>query len=135
MFSLSYSALAAVVLYSLYKFFVLVHDRRQSARLGCLPGYRQKNRLPFGIDQLRRFYKADKERRVPDEYVDMFEEEGRHTFQTSMLGMVFVQTSEPKNIQAMLAKQFRDFELGELRRKTFFPLLGNGIFTDDGKAW
>jgi len=44
-------------------------------------------------------------------------------------------TVDPKNIQAVLATQFHDFSLGQTRRGNFFPLLGNGIFTNDGKAW
>ncbi|TGZ83045.1 cytochrome P450 [Ascodesmis nigricans] len=46
-----------------------------------------------------------------------------------------VHTIEPANIQAILATQFQDFELGELRRRQTMRLLGNGIFTADGKAW
>jgi cytochrome P450 len=46
-----------------------------------------------------------------------------------------IYTCDPKNIQAILATRFQDFELGETRRQSFFPLLGNGIFTADGKEW
>lgn len=42
---------------------------------------------------------------------------------------------DEKNIQAILATQFKDFDIGPVRRGNFFPLLGNGIFTQDGKAW
>ena len=52
-----------------------------------------------------------------------------------MLGSNFYQTFEPKNIQALLATQFSDFALGDVRRQAFYPMLGNGIFTADGKAW
>ncbi|KAL1598155.1 hypothetical protein SLS59_007165 [Nothophoma quercina] len=35
----------------------------------------------------------------------------------------------------MLATQFKDFELGQVRRGSFAPLLGHGIFSADGKQW
>jgi len=36
-------------------------------------------------------------------------------------------TIEPENIQAILAKQFKEFGLGETRNANFNPLLGHGI--------
>lgn len=36
-------------------------------------------------------------------------------------------TSDPRNIQAFLATNFKSFSLGEVRRKSFEPLLGKGI--------
>ncbi|KAJ5569876.1 uncharacterized protein N7459_009306 [Penicillium hispanicum] len=41
---------------------------------------------------------------------------------------------DPRNIEAVLSTQFSDFGLG-LRPPTFDPLLGSGIFTQDGKHW
>lgn len=100
-----------------------------------MPVHQQKNRLPLGFDQLQRLIKAAEAGREPEEYGDMFVEEGCRTFATTVLGVTFIQTVEPKNVQALLATQFHDFALGKLRRRTFFPLLGNGIFTSDGKTW
>ncbi|GAD91500.1 RNA-dependent RNA polymerase, putative [Paecilomyces variotii No. 5] len=102
---------------------------------GCMPVHQQKNNLPLGLDQLRRLIKAAEAGREPEEYSDMFVEEGCRTFATTVLGITFIQTVEPKNMQAILTTQFHDFALGRLRRRTFFPLLGNGIFTADGKTW
>ena len=44
-------------------------------------------------------------------------------------------TVDPKNVQAMLATQFNDFQLGYTRAGNFAPLLGAGIFTSNGEAW
>ncbi|KAJ6157474.1 n-alkane-inducible cytochrome P450 [Penicillium chermesinum] len=44
-------------------------------------------------------------------------------------------TVEPKNIQSILALKFKDFELGTYRNKSFYPLLGYGIFSTDGSKW
>lgn len=55
------------------------------------------------------------------------------TFKTS-LGRNVVITIEPKNVQAILALKFKDFELG-CRNKAVSPLLGQGIFASDGAIW
>ncbi|KAF9890367.1 hypothetical protein FE257_006034 [Aspergillus nanangensis] len=123
------------IIYILYSCATIISDRRNAKRLGCQPAHTQKNRLPLGIDQLQRLRKADQAGLVPEEYANYFAQEGRRTFRASMLGSTFVQTIEPKNIQALLATQFKDFELGDLRRRIFFPFLGNGIFTADGSLW
>ncbi|OAL49786.1 n-alkane-inducible cytochrome P450 [Pyrenochaeta sp. DS3sAY3a] len=55
------------------------------------------------------------------------------TFKTS-LGRRVVVTIEPKNVQAVLALKFKDFDLGS-RNKALSPLLGQGIFASDGQLW
>jgi cytochrome P450 len=44
-------------------------------------------------------------------------------------------TSEPANIQTVLATKFADFEMATFRRANFGEMLGNGIFTTDGQPW
>ncbi|KAI9820833.1 MAG: hypothetical protein M1826_000858 [Phylliscum demangeonii] len=108
----------------------------ESRRRGCKPCPRQPHRWPLGIDQLQRSLAADREKLFPDLLVRRFEEMGAFTFSDTTLGSprnIF--TIEPKNVQAVLATQFRDFELGPIRRGNFDALLGQGIFTQDGKAW
>ena len=82
-----------------------------------------------------RLIKADKAQVIPDEIVAIYDELKVNTWSQNMLGDSFIVTVDPKNIQAVLATQFNDFALGELRTNNFFPLLGNGIFTTDGKSW
>ena len=80
--------------------------------------------------------KADREKRVPDMFMDIYEELGAaSTWAQKFLGTESLVTVDPKNIQAILATQFNNFAIGDVRRKQFAPLLGNGIFTADGKAW
>lgn len=59
----------------------------------------------------------------------------RPTWKQNILGNWHHVTADPKNIQAILATQFKDFELGPFRRNLFGPVIGNGIFTSDGKEW
>lgn len=56
-----------------------------------------------------------------------------NTYKTS-LGRPLIITIEPKNVQAVLALKFKDFELGH-RNKALAPLLGQGIFASDGRMW
>lgn len=53
-----------------------------------------------------------------------------HTFTRSHMDYI---TVEPANLQAMLATQFNDFATGSLRRSWLYPLLGDSIFTSDGR--
>lgn len=57
------------------------------------------------------------------------EREGRihATFYQNLLGSPAVFTVDPKNIQTILATQFKDFGLGAARNNNFYPLLGWGI--------
>ena len=108
---------------------------RQAARLGCKPINERPYNWPLGLDLLWRLMEADKRQEVPDEFNAIHKEMGVDTWSQYLLGGVTLTTIEPKNIQAILATQFHDFALGETRRRNFFPLFGNGIFTSDGKTW
>jgi cytochrome P450 len=66
----------------------------------------------------------------------LYEELGRRpTWNQNLLGTWHHMTTDPKNVQAMLATQFKDFELGPFRRNMFNPVIGKGIFTTDGTDW
>ncbi|MCJ1377231.1 hypothetical protein MMC17_000323 [Xylographa soralifera] len=108
---------------------------REAERLGCKPAPRLPNRLPYGIDRIREALRADKAQQFMQMITGRFDAMGALTFETKVLGIEGHMTADPKNIQAVLATQFHDFELGRTRRGNFYPLLGNGIFTNDGKNW
>jgi hypothetical protein len=108
---------------------------KRAAELGCKPPLWRPYRWPLGTDMVWRLIQADKAHVVPDEFIKIANELGVSTWEQNLLGDPSFVTIDPKNIQAVLATQFNDFEIGEVRRKNFFPLLGNGIFTTDGKNW
>ncbi|KFY69662.1 hypothetical protein V496_00068 [Pseudogymnoascus sp. VKM F-4515 (FW-2607)] len=60
---------------------------------------------------------------------------GANTYLYSTMGSTNILTVDPENIKAILATQFKYFDIGPKRRGNFMPLLGNGIFTQDGAAW
>jgi len=111
------------------------YHARRASELGCKPAFYRSHTLPFGLDLAIRLFKADQNRRVPTEFHDIYNEVQHPTYEQRFLGTSGLITVDPKNIQALLATQFNDFSIGELRRNNFLPLLGNGIFTTDGKSW
>jgi hypothetical protein len=88
-----------------------------------------KTRLPFGIDLVQRVMKSDKEQLFPEDTIKRVEDAGAITYKYTTLGSTNIFTADERNVQAILATQFPDFDLGPIRRGNFFPLLGNGIFT------
>ena len=134
------AALLAVAGFTVaYWVVVTLYNKRRNAKnaeaLGCKPPARKHHRLPLGWDHVRRMMKADKDQILPNEILLMSKEMGKSTWIQNVMGTDLMVTNEPTNLKAMLATQFSDFELGPTRRGNFFPLLGNGIFTADGKAW
>lgn len=126
---------ASLVYLVVSSFLARRHHAQRAAELGCRPAPFRPYKWPFGADMVWRVIKADRDQVVPDEVVRIAEEMGVSTFEQNLLGDLNIVTTDPKNIQALLATQFNDFALGEQRRNNFFPLLGNGIFTSDGKNW
>ncbi|OOF96432.1 hypothetical protein ASPCADRAFT_47635 [Aspergillus carbonarius ITEM 5010] len=95
----------------------------------------------LGVNTLKEALQLDKDRLLPmltrRRIATMSARENRYTttFQFRQLGNDIISTAEPKNVQAVLATQFKDFELGQVRRNTMHWLLGSGIFTADGDHW
>ena len=61
-------------------------------------------------------------------------DESGTTFSQNLLGARSLNTIDPENIQTILSGSFEDWNLG-FREPSFHPLLGSGIFTQDGAAW
>ncbi|KAK5046114.1 hypothetical protein LTR84_008571 [Exophiala bonariae] len=135
--ALSGLAVVTIIYLLLSTFLENRHHARRAMEMGCLPPHQRHQKYPFGLDLLMPIVKADQERVLPDYFMDLYLHElgQRNTWQQDILGLNSVWTVDPKNIQTILATKFQDYDLGSLRRKNFFPVLGNGIFTVDGKAW
>jgi cytochrome P450 len=137
----------ASVSFVLYKIISsIIVSRRHAARarqLGCLPAHptTQSAFDPLGIQNVAKILKADKQARIPQYLKDRIDtacaKEGRiiTTFHQNIMGSEGCFTIEPRNIQAILATQFKDYGLGKRRNGNFFPLLGHGIFSSDGEQW
>ncbi|KAF2087173.1 putative P450 monooxygenase [Saccharata proteae CBS 121410] len=135
----------AVASFVIYKFVNFIAKKRRHAikarELGCQPPPVWDSKDILGITNTIKIVQAGKANRVPDYVVERFEtiskREGRpvSTMKQNTAGDTQIFTADPKNIQALLATQFKDFVLGETRTNNFAPLLGYGIFTSDGKMW
>lgn len=129
-------AAGIVTLYILQKLWIEYSHRRRARALGCKPAYRRRGWLPLSVDQVYRAINALKENDFLNAEVRIYHEIGQKTtFQQSSLGNTFYMTTDPENIKAILATQFKDFGLGPIRYNVLEPLLGRGIFTSDGKDW
>ncbi|KAJ6185266.1 hypothetical protein N7519_006567 [Penicillium mononematosum] len=92
---------------------------------------------PFGISTLFETLDAAREKRLPQlaerriSFLSRRHNRYVSTFRMYQAGRENLFTADPKNIQSMLATQFKDFGLGEMRRNVAEPLIGHGIFTRD----
>lgn len=133
-------AIGAIVLAFVGQYALKYYQRRQKAlAAGCLPAPHYGG-SPFSwlaLDTVRTSIAADNEKRFPDLIMERHEEMTQRlggpnkryidTFAINMLNEEMYVTCDPKNIQALLATQFKDFGLGDARNGNFAPLLGHGI--------
>lgn len=125
----------AVVLYLVSTSVTASWRRKQLAKeLGCKPVHVRPNRWPGGLDLMWDVYEASKRDQVPETISEMYLEEPP-TWGVDFCGTPQLFTIHPRNIQAILATKFEDWGLGNKRKGVFYPVLGNGIFTQDGKDW
>ena len=105
---------------------------RNGRQLGCGPVPTYPSNL-LGTSTLKESLEADKEKLIPElaqrRLKYLCDKEGRdvYTFTLPILNKQHIFTIDPKNIQAVLATQFKDFELGKPRRNALHALLGTGI--------
>lgn len=134
-------ALLALPLYILYatalSYYKAWQYGRKAAARGCKIPPTRPYKYPGGLDLIARVSKADQAHTIPTYFEDINFKElpGVTTHRAYIFGDLLLFTIHPENIQALLAKQFNDFELGPTRRGNFWPFLGSGIFTADGQEW
>lgn len=124
-------ALGVIVGFLLYRIGLYVQQRRAESKLArkwnCSPCPTFPHADPLGLWEVRLLLSAAREGKLLhmiSHWKDMMSEmTGRpiNTFQ-GRTGSRFWMTSDPKNIQALLATNFQDFDLGPTRRSIFSPL-------------
>ncbi|KAK8059862.1 Cytochrome P450 monooxygenase alt2 [Apiospora saccharicola] len=107
----------------------------KARQLGCGAVPTEPRKWPFGLDIVRNALMADKDQRMPEFVTGRFAAMGRYTWRMNVLGSSNFITAEPRNIQAILATQFDDFKLGDVRTTNLKMFLGRSIFAVDGPAW
>lgn len=91
-------------------------------------------KLPFGIDKLVKTLDAEKNGKLPVFSLEEHEQYG-DTYGQYAGGLFTIITRDSRNVSSLLSEQFPKFDYGNLRSLCFGPLLGEGIFTEDGSAW
>ncbi|KAG9250648.1 cytochrome P450 [Emericellopsis atlantica] len=108
-------------------------ERKFALENGCEPLRPWSAKWPMGLDLLVKVFRYAREERVLRFFVDVIGDSG-NTFEQRLLGVTGIDTIDPENIETILSTDFENFTLG-LRPAHFKPLLGSGIFTQDGAAW
>lgn len=134
--------LGALALLKVASVLVTASSRRSKAKqLGCEPPVLVPGGGFLGLNHLRRFLDADSKGLFADLFLRRHEEMaatfGRivPTFRFQILGAEIVHTSDSKNIQALLATQFNDFDLGSRRRGNMGAMLGDGIVSSSPRPY
>ncbi|KAI0595974.1 cytochrome P450 alkane hydroxylase [Biscogniauxia sp. FL1348] len=91
------------------------------------------HRWPLGLDFLGNSLRAAREYQYMEFCLKNFMQFG-NTFQQLVGWNATILTIEPRNLEAMLYTNSEDWGIG-MRRTIFLPLLGDGLFTQDGDEW
>lgn len=132
-------ALPAVALLLCWVWRRIDFERRRKAFSrdhGCLPPVNASRFDPIlGIYHTFNIARASaKGRHLQNLHDNLFSKYG-NSFSMLVMGQPILLTNDPRNLQAILATQFGDFEIGTRRRDVMADLLGVGIFNADGDAW
>jgi hypothetical protein len=128
---------SAIVLSALYSLVTFWRLKRKAIALGCKPVPVWRVWDLFGINMTVTMTKAMSRNRLSEEIHSILKEvqerEGREctTFQAYFPpGLLHFFTFDPRNLQAVLATQFKDFQIPSSRLAGFRQLLGQGIVSD-----
>lgn len=114
-------AIATYHIYRLIKYIVTSRrDAIEASRLGCQRAPVLRSWFPWGVDLVYEALAADRAKMFPVMAWKRCELIGA-TYEYRVMGTKSIFTSDPKNIQAILATQFNDFCLGAPRRGNFRP--------------
>ena len=138
--SLSQALVGSIVLYTIYYIYweltVGKARRRMIIEHACKPPRKLPQIDPiFGLDLFRTNIKASKNHTLLNTTLERFRRNGFDTCQMHAMGNTIIFTINPEILKTVMSLKFKDWSLGDRRKKFFCPLLGNGIFTTDGAAW
>ncbi|KAL8819107.1 MAG: hypothetical protein Q9191_007804 [Dirinaria sp. TL-2023a] len=118
------------------RYFENRRDTEIGKRYGCQPPPQLPNRWPLGIDRLKELWHWNSEGHLLAYLCGLADgyEPRNNLFQFMLFGPRVYHTLDPKNVETVLSTDFEKFGFGA-RRGVFLPLLGDGIFTQEGAAW
>jgi len=111
-------------------------DSAHGRRHGCQPPPELPCRWPLGIDRIKQLWDANADGRLLQFLCSIAEDyEPRNMLSQYLLfGPRAYHILNPRNLEAVLSTNFRDYSFGD-RPSVFAPLLGKSIFTQEGAAW
>jgi hypothetical protein len=78
--------------------------------MGCKPAFIRPSKLPFGIDILKRYIDTTREQILQNDELLLYQELGlRPTWNQNILGNWHHVTADPKNVQAMLTTDGKEW--------------------------
>lgn len=132
----AFALLAGWTIVRFYQRLTRKRNRASQARaLGCLspPTLHRPWWDIIGIVNVREALKATKEARMLERLTHLYADTSRRagynvrTWGTYGMGKNLISTKDPENIKAILATQFTDFEISDVRIRWMGALLGEGI--------
>lgn len=80
-------------------------------------------------------YRAIKTQKALETTKARFDSVGADTSQVKIFGQTLFATIEPENLNSILSLDFKNWGLGDDRKKVMIPFLGEGILETDGEKW
>lgn len=126
-----------LILYQLVQYVAVYLRRRAFKRSrGCQPPKYYPHKDPIlGLDLFFTNIKLVKSGDFLTSVRQRFARMEAWTYTQLLVGNTIINTTEPENIKAILATQFKEFTLPKIRLDALVPVFGHGIFTTDGKQW
>ncbi|KAI1382089.1 cytochrome P450 [Hypoxylon crocopeplum] len=111
-------------------------DRALGLKHGCQLPPELPKRWPLGIDRIKELWDSNADGRLLAFLCSIAKDyEPRNNLcQYLLIGPRAFHILHPMNVETLLSTNFKDYSLG-LRASVFGPLLGPGIFTQDGTEW
>ncbi|CCX33918.1 putative cytochrome P450 family protein [Pyronema domesticum] len=125
-------AVGLIGFYILASLFTSIQTSIKSRSLGCQsPPWAWD---PLGLRRVYNMMRYALNHQLPLYSVKLFKDFNTKTVPIIDFGKPGYLTCDPRNIQAALATNFKDWGFGSARYP-MLPILGDGIFTQDGEAW
>ncbi|CAI7601871.1 unnamed protein product [Penicillium glandicola] len=125
---------AVVITWSLSKTVQKFQRWKYARENGCQPPAHSVCHGFLGIGMLMELAKSGPEHRFL-ELIRGWHRSYGSTFGARITNRNVIFTTDPQNIQTVLALKFKDFAISSARINAVRPLMGNGIFSVDGSQW